>query len=1052
MEFFAKPGAKRFAFQGPSGTWNYFSLPLQRAIEAALADSPSSGGTLRLPGGGQQELQWSGAGPHGMKLVDLVTGAENAVAQREYVGNTTIKEPPTPNAGPVQRRRCKTCGLLCAEEARTVCPRCGEGLPSRHLKQSQQSVLPIGWEERVHLATGRVFYVHVSEKKTQWERPPPPPLPLLSSTAAEVASPEERFERLKQMAEDALTNVNLAQGPITRFYKVANSLLAAVDQARRAGDLERSYVLLLRYTTFAIEMLPQHREYKNASLARERKELQACCLRALDELETLKATLRATFAREERLAKGQPSEPSTSPEGAGPDEHEETAEEALARLEAADAKPPAPSFAPAPAPSPQPVTPPAAAAAAADGTAVSLASFGVVVAETAQRRMDAKGDAKETHSFDELEARLAKLQMTHDAHLPSSDEGEDDDDDDVVVVVGGGAKGDAAGGAKGNAAGDADGAPPAIPLTTNGAAVGLASLGSVIAEAAQRRMAARAAKAALLPTGAVVPVATAPPIKRKGSGLRSLFRKKEDAHASSVTPRASPPKAPPSPLPALPVPEAGAAETHAAVKSFQAFCAAVAAAEVVSTWRGVLSALRLSPDHSAMQTLNALAVALGPTPPYKLAKLLGQLHSRSEHEQYNDAAAKACASLRVLVVGAGPIGLRAAIELALVGVHAVTVREKRCDFSRLNVLHLWEWVATDLKELGLAVLDPSAFSSPDFLHIGTAQLQCSLLKICLLLGVDVQFGSEVTELPPASECDILVDASASRCPLFERSLGFSQEVVLKLSRTLGIVMHLVNGNTLEERRLDEGSWSSQYHQPLFNALEESGVALENFVYYRSTGCFSEVATHYVVMTTDVESLVACGALRHGHLQKLSELLGAANVDAQKLEAFARSAVGVFAPPLSSKPLAQGQGRGVTVFDFSERRQSKPAAAVTGTASSSSSAEGVQLALRVGDALQEPFWPEGLGINRGFLHVLDTADAVKSFATRPDEAGLAAIVERREALFTVTKRLGAHNRLTELKPEKGPSNAQDATSTGLAYRIDPRTRYARIPNNPPPPLY
>ena len=140
--------------------------------------------------------------------------------------------------------------------------------------------------------------------------------------------------------------------------------------------------------------------------------------------------------------------------------------------------------------------------------------------------MDAKGDAKETHSFDELEARLAKLQMTHDAHLPSSDEGEDDDDDDVVVVVGGGAKGDAAGGAKGNAAGDADGAPPAIPLTTNGAAVGLASLGSVIAEAAQRRMAARAAKAALLPTGAVVPVATAPPIKRKGSGLRSLFARR----------------------------------------------------------------------------------------------------------------------------------------------------------------------------------------------------------------------------------------------------------------------------------------------------------------------------------------------------------------------------------------------------------------------------------------------------------------------------------------------------------------------------------------------
>ena len=30
-------------------------------------------------------------------------------------------------------------------------------------------------------------------------------------------------------------------------------------------------------------------------------------------------------------------------------------------------------------------------------------------------------------------------------------------------------------------------------------------------------------------------------------------------------------------------------------------------------------------------------------------------------------------------------------------------------------------------------------------------------------------------------------------------------------------------------------------------------------------------------------------------------------------------------------------------------------------------------------MQEPFWPEGLGINRGFLHVLDCADLVCGFA-------------------------------------------------------------------------
>ena len=30
-------------------------------------------------------------------------------------------------------------------------------------------------------------------------------------------------------------------------------------------------------------------------------------------------------------------------------------------------------------------------------------------------------------------------------------------------------------------------------------------------------------------------------------------------------------------------------------------------------------------------------------------------------------------------------------------------------------------------------------------------------------------------------------------------------------------------------------------------------------------------------------------------------------------------------------------------------------------------------------MQEPFWPEGLGINRGFLHCLDCADLAKGCA-------------------------------------------------------------------------
>ena len=68
-----------------------------------------------------------------------------------------------------------------------------------------------------------------------------------------------------------------------------------------------------------------------------------------------------------------------------------------------------------------------------------------------------------------------------------------------------------------------------------------------------------------------------------------------------------------------------------------------------------------------------------------------------------------------LIIGSGPVGLRCACELALLGV-TVRVVESRPRFSRLNCLHLWEWVEGDLAELGIKSLDPSAFSSADFKH------------------------------------------------------------------------------------------------------------------------------------------------------------------------------------------------------------------------------------------------------------------------------------------------------------------------------------------------
>ena len=63
-----------------------------------------------------------------------------------------------------------------------------------------------------------------------------------------------------------------------------------------------------------------------------------------------------------------------------------------------------------------------------------------------------------------------------------------------------------------------------------------------------------------------------------------------------------------------------------------------------------------------------------------------------------------------------------------------------------QVLHLWDYVEADLIDLGIKHLDPTIFAAADFKHVATAQLQHSLLKVALLLGVRVRFGCRVQDL------------------------------------------------------------------------------------------------------------------------------------------------------------------------------------------------------------------------------------------------------------------------------------------------------------------
>ena len=64
------------------------------------------------------------------------------------------------------------------------------------------------------------------------------------------------------------------------------------------------------------------------------------------------------------------------------------------------------------------------------------------------------------------------------------------------------------------------------------------------------------------------------------------------------------------------------------------------------------------------------------------------------------------------------------------------VVEKRDRLSRHNVLHLWPFVIEDLRALGAKKFF-GKFCAGAIDHISIRQLQCILLKVVLLLGVEV---------------------------------------------------------------------------------------------------------------------------------------------------------------------------------------------------------------------------------------------------------------------------------------------------------------------------
>jgi len=420
---------------------------------------------------------------------------------------------------------------------------------------------------------------------------------------------------------------------------------------------------------------------------------------------------------------------------------------------------------------------------------------------------------------------------------------------------------------------------------------------------------------------------------------------------------------------------------------------------------------------------------------------------------------------KVVVVGAGPAGLRTAIELRLLGAQVVVLEE--CDeFTRKSQVSLWSWCAEELNALGATCmsLTDEGFGAADVLSASVSEIQTLLLKTALLLGVQVVFGvtycglewsggnwgewavsvcrpNNVTlsplgdmyceEVLPAAVAGVavVVGAGGGSCAV-GRTVGlgtapvdhpFSDTFAVVCTRTFKMLpkvrCHMGSQRRrsswsgkatwtygLEEQtRLDECKslycsrrqqsdrqpqedhaaersfhLTRQLHTALFERLKrETGLTVD------AVFCVRSAAVQHFTIT------VPRSTLRDMKVLRPADKGGRDHVDYTALENLVRvvSSFHFDGAPVAREGQPLYDGARPLLHSFSDMRQAVEGLTLVSPPPQVRVGGHHLLAVLVGDALMESFWPEGLGVARSFSSALDAAFVVAHWVTGLDASSV-----------------------------------------------------------------